>query len=178
MNNNFQWLWNRSTIITRIIVMFDFSHWIYYLYAIYLNSRLILLSVVSIRKYIWFSVRNHLHEVRIVRLTYPISLSPIVGYNLENCRDGGMAFSASIAYVNISQDKVVWLHSGTRNWCSGVLLLNNISRVWKAFIFWRVKINYFLILYFICKFKGVPKLFLKQNVIVAAFLNKKSGKVI
>lgn len=96
---------------------------------------MILLSVASIRKYLWFSVRNHFHKVRIVRLIYPISLSAIVEYDLSNCWYGGKASTAWTAYVNRSQDKVVWLHSGTRTWTGGVLFVNNISRDWEAFMY-------------------------------------------
>lgn len=138
---------------------------------------MILLSVASIRKYLWFSVRNHFHKVRIVRLIYPIFLSAIVGYDLSNCWYGGKASTAWTAYVNSSQEKVVWLHSGNRTWIGGVLFVNNISRVWEAFISGTAKRTWILILYLICKLKKkMSKLVLKQNVTVAAFSNKETGK--
>lgn len=139
---------------------------------------MILLSVASIRKYLWFRVRNHFHKVRIVRLIYPISLSAIVGYDLSNCWYGGKAYTAWTAYVNNSQDKVVLLHSGTRTWIGGVLFVNNISRVWEAFIYGTVKRTWILILYLMCKYKEMSKLVHKQNVTVAAFSNKETGKIL
>lgn len=136
---------------------------------------MILLSVASIRKYLWFSVRNHFHKVRIVRLIYPISLSAIVGYDLSNCWYGGKASTAWTAYVNSSLDGVVWLHSVIRTWSGSVLLVYYISRAWEAFIFGTVKRTWILILYLICRFIGMTKLVLKQNATVAAFSTQETG---
>ena len=136
---------------------------------------MILLSVASIRKYLWFSVRNHFHKVRIVRLIYPISLSAIVGYDLSNCWYGGKASTAWTAYVNSSQDKVVWLHSGKRAWTGGVLFVNNSSRVWEAFMCGTVKRTGVFINY--ANFKKC-QIVLKQTVTVAAFSNKETGKIL